>query len=136
MVVWTRLIICLPNCFKHPFIRFPYQDPLANWYYPKVGLEATARPRFRVVVAKRGGVHKPFVDVAKAWLAREAQADGFTIEYIEDTGRIDDKFLSQFRLLIQADESKNHRDSGGRLNLLRGGEGCAAEDHRKRVASR
>jgi hypothetical protein len=48
-------------------------------------------PNFRVIaIAEKGGVHQPFVDAAKVWLAREAVEDGFSIDYIENTDRIDD----------------------------------------------
>jgi type 1 glutamine amidotransferase len=61
-----------------------------------------AQPTFKVAaLAERGGIHKPFVDAAKAWLAKEAVADGFTVDYIENTDKIDDKFLSQYKLFIQ-----------------------------------
>lgn len=59
-------------------------------------------PRFRVVaIAEAGGIHKPFVDAAKKWLAQEANADGFTIDYIENTDPINDSFLSGYQLFIQ-----------------------------------
>ena len=59
-------------------------------------------PKFRVIaIAEKGGIHKPFVDAAKVWLQQEAAADGFSIDYIEDTQKIDDKFLSQYQLFIQ-----------------------------------
>jgi hypothetical protein len=59
-------------------------------------------PKFRVVaIAEKGGIHKPFVDAAKIWLAHEAVADNFTIDYIEDTDKIDDAFLSRYQLFIQ-----------------------------------
>jgi hypothetical protein len=62
----------------------------------------TATLRFKVVaIAEKGGIHKPFVDAAKVWLAREARVDGFTIDYIDDTSKIDDAFLSQYKLFIQ-----------------------------------
>jgi hypothetical protein len=65
-------------------------------------LGQSAQPKFKVVaIAERGGLHQPFVDAAKVWLAREVQAGGFTVDYIEDTKRIDDAFLSQYRLFIQ-----------------------------------
>jgi type 1 glutamine amidotransferase len=58
--------------------------------------------KFKVLaIAERGGIHKPFVDAAKVWLAREAIADGFTIDYIENTDKIDDAFLSQYSLFVQ-----------------------------------
>jgi type 1 glutamine amidotransferase len=66
------------------------------------GSAQQAPARFRVIaIAEKGGIHKPFVDAAKVWLAREAVADGFTIDYIEDTSKIDDAFLSQYKLFIQ-----------------------------------
>src|SRR5580698_10105889 len=59
-------------------------------------------PKFRVIaIAEKGGIHKPFVDAAKVWLAQEAIKDNFAIDYIEDTSKIDDKFLSQYQLFIQ-----------------------------------
>jgi type 1 glutamine amidotransferase len=53
---------------------------------PAAATAQDAPPKFRVVaIAEKGGIHKPFVDAAKVWLAREAAADGFTVDYIEDT---------------------------------------------------
>ena len=69
---------------------------------PCRGFGEPAPAKFRVVaIAEAGGIHKPFVDAAKVWLAKEAQADGFTIDYIENTDAIDDAFLSQYQLFIQ-----------------------------------
>jgi uncharacterized protein len=59
-------------------------------------------PKFKVIaIAEAGGIHKPFVDAAKVWLQKEAQADNFTVDYIEDTKSIDAAFLAQYRLFIQ-----------------------------------
>jgi type 1 glutamine amidotransferase len=59
-------------------------------------------PRFRVVaLAEKGGIHKPFVDAAKEWLNELARKDDFAVDYIEDTQKIDDAFLSQHQLFIQ-----------------------------------
>jgi len=59
-------------------------------------------PRFKVIaIAEAGGIHKPFVDAAKAWLQKEAQADNFSVDYIEDTKSIDARFLAQYSLFIQ-----------------------------------
>ena len=58
--------------------------------------------RFRVVaIAESGGIHKPFVDAAKLWLQKESTKDGFTVDYIEDTSKIDESFLSQYQLFLQ-----------------------------------
>ena len=66
-------------------------------------ISAQAPPvKFKVIaIAEKGGIHKPFVDAAKVWLAKEAVADGFTVDYIENTDKIDDAFLSQYKLFIQ-----------------------------------
>jgi type 1 glutamine amidotransferase len=62
----------------------------------------SVQAKFRVVaIAESGGIHKPFVDAAKLWLAKEAAADGFAIDYIENTDPIDDAFLSRYQLFIQ-----------------------------------
>jgi type 1 glutamine amidotransferase len=59
-------------------------------------------PKFRVIaIAEKGGIHQPFVDAAKIWLAKEAAADDFSIDYIEDTQKIDDAFLAHYQLFIQ-----------------------------------
>lgn len=59
-------------------------------------------PRFRVVaIAEQGGIHKPYVDAAKVWLAKEAVKENFSIDYIENTDQIDDAFLSRYQLFIQ-----------------------------------
>ena len=66
-------------------------------------LHAQAPPRsFRVLaIAEKGGIHRPFVDAAIVWLAKEAVLDHFTIDYIEDTTPIDDEYLSHYKLFLQ-----------------------------------
>jgi type 1 glutamine amidotransferase len=62
----------------------------------------TKTPSFRVIaIAEHGGIHKPFVDAAKVWLAKEASENNFTVDYIEDTEKIDDAFLAKYNLFIQ-----------------------------------
>jgi type 1 glutamine amidotransferase len=59
-------------------------------------------PKFRVVaLAEKGGIHRPFVDAAIVWLKQVAVEDNFSIDYIENTDSIDDKFLSHYQLFIQ-----------------------------------
>jgi uncharacterized protein len=61
-------------------------------------------PRFRVIaLAEKNSIHKPFVDAAKVWLEKEAIADSFSIEYIENTEQIDEAFLSHYQLFLQLD---------------------------------
>ena len=54
-----------------------------------------------IALAEKGGIHKPFVDAAKLWLAQEAVRDNFTIDYIENTDPINDTFLAHYQLFIQ-----------------------------------
>jgi uncharacterized protein len=65
-------------------------------------LAQDSKPRFKVVaLAEAGGIHKPFVDAAKVWLQKEAVERNFTVDYIENTDRIDEAFLSHYQLFIQ-----------------------------------
>ena len=62
----------------------------------------TARPRFKAIaIAEAGGIHKPFVDAAKLWLDKRAAEENFAVDYIQDTNRINDQFLSQYQVFIQ-----------------------------------
>ena len=67
------------------------------------GMQAQSKtPQFHVIaLAEKGGIHKPFVDAAKLWLAQEAVRDHFTIDYIENTDPINDAFLAHYQLFIQ-----------------------------------
>jgi uncharacterized protein len=61
-----------------------------------------SRPEFKVLaIAEHGGVHQPFVDAAKIWLQKEAKADHFAVDYVEDTKLIDEEYLSHYQLFIQ-----------------------------------
>jgi uncharacterized protein len=59
-------------------------------------------PNFHVIaLAERGGIHKPFVDAAKVWLGKLAREKNFTVDYIEDTQKIDGTFLAKYDLFLQ-----------------------------------
>ncbi len=69
---------------------------------PVTLMSQAAHPKFHVIaLAEHGGIHGPYVEAAKIWLAKEAVRDNFTIDYIENTDKINDKFLSQYQLFIQ-----------------------------------
>jgi type 1 glutamine amidotransferase len=58
--------------------------------------------RFHVLaLAEHGGIHKPFVDAAKAWLDKLSSENNFSVDYIEDTQKIDEAFLCHYNLFIQ-----------------------------------
>jgi uncharacterized protein len=59
-------------------------------------------PKFRVVaLAEPGGIHLPFVEAAKVWLNKQAAENNFTIDYIQNTDKINEAFLSHYQLFIQ-----------------------------------
>jgi type 1 glutamine amidotransferase len=59
-------------------------------------------PKFKVVaLAEAGGIHRPFVDAAKVWLQKQSEEGAFSVDYIENTDKINDEFLSHYQLFIQ-----------------------------------
>jgi hypothetical protein len=54
-----------------------------------------------LAIAEKGGIHQPFVDGAKIWLAKEAELDHFTVDYIEDTKPITREYLSHYQVFVQ-----------------------------------
>jgi uncharacterized protein len=75
---------------------------LAAFLFNDVVAAQDKTPRFRVLaLAERGGIHKPFVDAAKIWLGKLAVENDFAVDYIEDTEKIDDAFLTKYNLFIQ-----------------------------------
>jgi type 1 glutamine amidotransferase len=59
-------------------------------------------PRFRVVaIVEPGGIHRPFVDAATIWLNQLAANENFAVDYIQNTDKINDEFLSHYQLFIQ-----------------------------------
>ena len=61
-----------------------------------------APPKFKVIaLAEAGGIHRPFVDAAKVWLEKQGADNNFSVDYIQDTDKIDDAFLSHYQLFIQ-----------------------------------
>jgi hypothetical protein len=61
-------------------------------------------PKFQVIaLAETKSIHRPFVDAAKIWLQKQADEDNFSVDYIENTEKIDDTFLSRYQVFIQLD---------------------------------
>ena len=60
--------------------------------------------RFRVIaLAEENSIHRPFVNAAKIWLRKQADENDFSIDYIENTEKIDEAFLSRYQLFLQLD---------------------------------
>ena len=54
-----------------------------------------------MAIAEAGGIHAPFVEAAKVWLNQLAAKNQFAVDYIQNTDKIDDEFLSHYQLFIQ-----------------------------------
>src|ERR1051326_4441275 len=66
--------------------------------------------KFRVVaLAERAsGDHQSFVDIAKQYLDRWAVENGFSVDYITGTERLNEHTLSQYKLFIQLNYPPYH----------------------------
>jgi hypothetical protein len=61
-------------------------------------------PAFKVLVlSENGGHHILYSKTAKIWLDKLAQDSNFSIEYIQNTVKIDEEFLDKFQVFIQLD---------------------------------
>ncbi len=61
-------------------------------------------PKFRVLALyENGGHHVLYSKAAILWLDKLAADSGFAIDYIKNTDKINDTFLSHYRLFIQLD---------------------------------
>jgi type 1 glutamine amidotransferase len=70
--------------------------------FPGASLAQNSKPKFKVIaLAEAGGIHRPFVDAAKVWLQKLADDNAFSVDYIENTDRMNDEFLSRYQLFIQ-----------------------------------
>jgi type 1 glutamine amidotransferase len=65
---------------------------------------AQKSPRFKVIALyENGGYHIEYSKAAKVWLNKLAADSNFTIDYIQNTDKIDSAFLSNYQLFIQLD---------------------------------
>jgi type 1 glutamine amidotransferase len=61
-------------------------------------------PRFKALVLyENGGHHIEYSKAAMPWLNKLAADSNFTIDYIQNTDKIDDAFLANYQLFIQLD---------------------------------
>jgi type 1 glutamine amidotransferase len=60
--------------------------------------------RFKVIALyENGGHHVEYSKAAKIWLDKLAADSNFSIDYIQNTDKIDEAFLNQYQLFIQLD---------------------------------
>ncbi|MDO3642381.1 ThuA domain-containing protein [Mucilaginibacter sp. L3T2-6] len=65
---------------------------------------AQKKPRFKVIALyENGGHHIEYSKRAKIWLDSLAVAEHFSIDYIQNTDKIDDAFLESYQLFLQLD---------------------------------
>ena len=70
--------------------------------FTSAAMAQSSKPKFKVVaLAEAGGIHRPFVDAAQVWLQKLAAENNFSIDYIENTDKINDAFLAQYQVFIQ-----------------------------------
>lgn len=63
-----------------------------------------ATPLFKVLVlTERGGQHGGFTDAALAWLKDFARENRFEVTEINNTSKINEAFLAEFKVFIQLD---------------------------------
>jgi len=63
-----------------------------------------AKPKFKVLaIAENGGHHILYTKRAKSWLDKLSADSGFTVDYIQNTKPITERFLSQYQVFIQLD---------------------------------
>lgn len=66
--------------------------------------QKSKKSKFKVLVLyENGGHHLAFSKAAKPWLNKLAIDSSFTIDYIENTKKINDAFLKQYKVFIQLD---------------------------------
>lgn len=66
--------------------------------------QSSKKSKFKALVLyENGGHHLAFSQAAKPWLNKLAAESGFTIDYIENTAKINDAFLKQYKVFIQLD---------------------------------
>lgn len=66
--------------------------------------QKSKKSKFKVLVLyENGGHHLAFSQAAKPWLNKLAADSSFTIDYIENTTKINDAFLKQYKVFIQLD---------------------------------
>lgn len=71
---------------------------------PVKNMAAARKPAFRVLaIAENGGHHIQYSKAARIWLDKLASENNFTVDYIENTEKINEAFLSQYQLFIQLD---------------------------------
>ena len=98
------MLYLLEELFRFPSCRTLWILALLSLVSINANAAQESKSKFNVVaLAEHGGIHQPFVDAAKIWLQNLTTDRNFSIDYIQNTDKIDDAFLSHYQLFIQLD---------------------------------
>jgi uncharacterized protein len=90
--------------FQVRFLSLPALIAIAAALSAAQGFSQARQPAFKIIaLGEENSIHRPFVDAAKIWLQKEAAADNFSIDYIHNTEKLDEAFLSRYQLFLQLD---------------------------------
>jgi type 1 glutamine amidotransferase len=76
---------------------------ILSFTYSKVAAQSPASSMKVLAMAEPGSHHIEYSKAAKIWLDSLAAKNNFTIDYIDKTDSINDRFLSAYQLIIQLD---------------------------------
>jgi hypothetical protein len=77
---------------------------IAGYSHSSFSQLPSKQARFKVLaLAENGGHHIRYTQAAKVWLNKLAADSSFTVDYLESSSPITEKFLSQYQLFIQLD---------------------------------
>lgn len=96
-------------CLSLRFLIFLWLLGTLFWATAVARTMPNSAPKFKVIaLAEAHSIHRPFVDAAMIWLEKQARENNFSVDYIADTEKIDDAFLSHYQLFIQLDYPPYH----------------------------
>jgi uncharacterized protein len=91
-------------CLPIRFLTFVWLLGALLWATAVASTTPNSAPKFNVIaLAEADSIHRPFVDAAKIWLQKQALENNFSVDYVENTEKIDDLFLSHYQLFMQLD---------------------------------
>jgi hypothetical protein len=84
------------------FRRFLWGVVALALIFTSASMAQRSKPKFKIIaLAEAGGIHRPFVDAAKVWLQKLAAENNFSVDYIENTDKVNDAFLAQYQVFVQ-----------------------------------
>jgi hypothetical protein len=92
----------LPRLADFRFRRCFWCAAILVLIFTSASMAQTSTPKLKIIaLAEAGGIHRPFVDAAKVWLEELAVQNHLSVDYIENTDKITDAFLAQYKVFVQ-----------------------------------